>query len=649
VTTANVGDFLHHLTRDMAAELLGVESDRQLVERVLATRDESALLTIVLRHGTMVYHVCRRVLRHPQDAEDAFQATFLVLAQELRALRQHSSLAGWLHGVALRVSRKARARATAQQRRETGAARPEAVQPDDLTWSEVRSALDEELSRLPAKWRLPLVLCYLEGRTQDEAADQLGWSKSTLRRRLEQARAALGSRLKGRSIAWSTALPAVLASESLTAAAMPLARVDSTVAAALAVVNGKSAVLAASARVAVLTEGVRKTMFAKKIGIVAGALVVLTLVTAAVGGYFSAAHAAPTEVRPERAAQGPLGPDEAPALPVVSAPQLETTFARAEQPGPIVFKEHTCDVWSVCFSPDGKRIVTAGGVITLPGRPTVPGEVKVWDSEKGTEILALKGQTDRVCSVSFSPDGKRIAGACSDQTVRVWDAENGKELLSINGVTRSIGSLCFSPDSKRIASVGSRDTVKVWDAENGQELVSINGLVRPSGSVCFSPDGKRLASVRIGVRMLDAGQPKLFDAEIKVWDAEKGDELLSLKLPTSGPASVCFSPDGKRLASGGPDETIRIWNAEKGQELHTLKGHTARVNTVCFSPDGKHLASGSYDQTVRIWDAEKGKELHTLKGHTDILRSICFSPDGKRLASSSKDKTVRVWSLDKEK
>src|SRR5262249_25420854 len=153
---------------------------RQLVERVLATRDESALLAIVLRHGTMVYHVCRRVLRHHQDAEDAFQATFLVLAQELRALRRHASLAGWLHGVALRVSRKANARALARLRREAGAARPEAVPPDDLTWGEVRSALDEELGRLPDRWRLPLVLCYLEGQTQDGAADQLGWSKSTL-------------------------------------------------------------------------------------------------------------------------------------------------------------------------------------------------------------------------------------------------------------------------------------------------------------------------------------------------------------------------------------------------------------------------------------------------------------------------------------
>jgi WD40 repeat protein len=86
---------------------------------------------------------------------------------------------------------------------------------------------------------------------------------------------------------------------------------------------------------------------------------------------------------------------------------------RAE-PEPIILNGHTCDVWSVSFSPDGKRIVTAGGVITLPNRPTVPGEVKVWDAEKGTEVLTLKGQTDRVTSVCYSPDGKRIAGASSD-------------------------------------------------------------------------------------------------------------------------------------------------------------------------------------------------------------------------------------------
>jgi RNA polymerase sigma factor (sigma-70 family) len=642
VTTANVGDFLHRLTRGMAAELLAVEPDRQLVERVLATRDESALLTIVLRHGTMVYHVCRRVLRFPQDAEDAFQATFLVLAQELHALRQHSSLAGWLHGVALRVARKARARAMARRRWEAGAARPEAVPPDDLTWNEVRSALDVELSRLPDRWRLPLVLCYLEGQTQDEAADQLGWSKSTLRRRLEQARAALGGRLKGRGIAWSAVLPAVLASDSLTATAMSLAWVDSTVAAALAVVHGKSLALAASARVAVLTEGVLKTMSVKKIGMVAGALILLTLVTAAVGGHFSAPHAAPTAVQPERGGQGPVGPEEGPAPLVVLFPPLERTSARAEQPEPLTLKGHTGEVWNVCFSPDGKRILTGGGVLPGPRTLPVPGEVKVWDAEKGTELLALKGHTDMVWSVCFSPDGKRIASASADRTVRVWDAEKGQEIFILKGQTRTTGSVCFSPDGKRIASI-SAEHIKVWDADKGQELLTLTAPVRPNGSVSFSPDGKRI----VGVYPWGPGGRKA-PGVIKVWDAEKGQELLTFKGNTGYIFRVAFSPDGKRLASDA-DQMVRVWDAEKGQELLALKGHTSAVSSVCFSPDGKRLASASWDKTVKLWDAAKGQELLTLKGHTDILRGVCFSPDGKRIASASKDQTVKVWTLDKEK
>jgi len=401
VTTATVGDFLHRLKRGMAADLLGVESDRQLVERVLATRDESALLAILLRHGAMVYQVCRRVLRHPQDAEDAFQATFLVLAQELHALRQRGSLAGWLHGVALRVARKARARAVACRRWESGAARPEAVPPDDLTWGEVRSALDEELSRLPDRWRLPLVLCYLEGRTLDEAADLLGWSKSTLRRRLGQARVALASRLKGRGIAWSAALPAVLASESLTATVASLTCVDSTVAVALAVVNGQSVALAASAKVAALTEGVLATMLVKKLGIVAGALIVLALVTAAVGGQLDAANAAWTEGRQERGYWGPLEQAEGPTRPVALFPLLDQpprgprNRNRSPSRGTPARSGAFASAPTAHASSRGGDLPRGGlgGGGPGGGNPPGPGEVKVWDAAKGTEILALNGHT----------------------------------------------------------------------------------------------------------------------------------------------------------------------------------------------------------------------------------------------------------------
>src|SRR5205823_616624 len=151
------------------------------------------------RHGAMVLGVCRRVLRHEADAEDAFQATFLVLARRARAVRRRAALASWLHGVAYRVASKLRARQARRQVVEAGAARLAAVEAaDNLTWGELRTLLDAELQGLPAHYRAPLVLCYLEGKTRDEAAGELGWSLATLRGRLERARQGLRRRLERR-------------------------------------------------------------------------------------------------------------------------------------------------------------------------------------------------------------------------------------------------------------------------------------------------------------------------------------------------------------------------------------------------------------------------------------------------------------------
>ena len=188
---------LRRLARRMATETIGDWNDRRLVEHFLAERNEAVFEVLVRRHGPMVYRVCWRVLQQTEDAEDAedaFQATFLVLARNLAAVRDRDSLASWLHGVAHRVALEARCAAT-RKRHEARAPVPSAAPPDDLTWKELRAVLDAELARLPEKWRLPLVLCYLEGRTQDEAAAELGYSGNTLRRRLEDARAALVRRL----------------------------------------------------------------------------------------------------------------------------------------------------------------------------------------------------------------------------------------------------------------------------------------------------------------------------------------------------------------------------------------------------------------------------------------------------------------------
>ncbi len=253
--------------------------------------------------------------------------------------------------------------------------------------------------------------------------------------------------------------------------------------------------------------------------------------------------------------------------------------------------------------------------------------MKVWDAGSGQETLTLKGHTDKVRSVVFSPDGKRLASASDDRTVKVWDTATGQVTLTLKGHTGPVTSVTFSADGKRLASASDDRTVRVWDAD--KEVLSLKGV----NSVAYSPDGKRLASAS-------------HDGTVKVWDATTGQEILTLKGYASG-FSVAFSPDGKRLASAS-ESTVKVWEVGTGQQILTLKGHTSAVQSLAFSPDGKRLASTSGrwllpPGEVKIWDAATGQETLTLKGHTSAVVSVAFSPDGKRLASGSKDSTVKVW------
>jgi putative hemolysin len=263
-------------------------------------------------------------------------------------------------------------------------------------------------------------------------------------------------------------------------------------------------------------------------------------------------------------------------------------------------------------------------------------------SEKGTpphggtliDCVTLRGHTDVVSSVCFSPDGKRLASASRDQTVKVWDARTGQEQLTLQGHTAPVLGVCFSPDGQRLASASEDKTVKVWDAALGKEVLTLKGHRGGVPGICFSPDGRRLASAS-------------WDRTVKVWDAQTGQELLTLKGHTAAIYSVSFNPDGSRLASASYDRTVKVWDAETGQEERTLQGHTDVVSSVCFSPDGKRLASASMDKTVKVWDALTGQDLLTFHGHTSGVRSVCFSPDGRRLASAGDtDPKVKVWGLE---
>ncbi|MEE0266978.1 MAG: TIR domain-containing protein [Bacteroidales bacterium] len=165
-----------------------------------------------------------------------------------------------------------------------------------------------------------------------------------------------------------------------------------------------------------------------------------------------------------------------------------------------------------------------------------------------------------------------------------------------------------------------------WESNSG----TLEGHSDFVYSVCWSPDGKYLASCSD-------------DETIKIWDAKSGKELKTLEGHYYDVNSVCWSPDGKYLASGSHDKTVKIWDANSGECILTFEGHSESVRSVCWSPYGKYLASGSWDNTVKIWDAKSGKELKTLEGHSVNVESVCWSPDGKYLASGLWNNTVIIW------
>lgn len=252
------------------------------------------------------------------------------------------------------------------------------------------------------------------------------------------------------------------------------------------------------------------------------------------------------------------------------------------------------------------------------------------------ELISLSGHSDRVTSVAWRLDGKRLATGSADKTTKVWDAETGEVLLTLSGhkFGFSIGTngVAWRPDGKRLATVGNDGTAKVWDAETGKELLRVKDMDAES-SVAWRPDGKHLATA--GVK------------KAKVWDAETGKALLALSghgfLFNIGVCSVAWSPDGRRLATGGVDKVAKVWDAKTGDELLTLSGHGDRVNSVAWSPDGTRLATGSSDETAKVWDAEIGKKLLTVLGHVDPVLSVAWTPDSTRLATGSSDETAKVW------
>jgi WD40 repeat protein len=290
----------------------------------------------------------------------------------------------------------------------------------------------------------------------------------------------------------------------------------------------------------------------------------------------------------------------------------------------------------MAFSPDGKRLATAGTDLT----------VRIWNVASGQEALTLRGHSDYVRTVAFTPDGHRLVSASDDRTVRIWDAtpwqrgeKRGEELLTLRGHSDGLNAVAFHPTQPRIETGSNDGTVRTWDRESGRELHSLRSDYFAVQTLAFSLDGKRMA---IG-GMPGASKP---GKSATVLDASSGAQIRRLGAHVEDIAAVAFSPDGNRLATGGTGDVVMISDIDSGSVIQRLEGHGWYVMEVVFSPDaaGRLIASAGSDGMVHLWDAATGRELEASPlRHQGIVDGLAFSPDGQFLASGAWEGSVRIW------
>jgi len=301
-------------------------------------------------------------------------------------------------------------------------------------------------------------------------------------------------------------------------------------------------------------------------------------------------------------------------------------------PAHFTYRGHTRYVSSVAWSPDGQRIASASG----------DGTVQVWDAYTGAHVLTYRGHKGDVLSVVWSPNGQAIASAGLDGTVQVWNAATGQPILIYRGHTNAVYAISWSPNGRYLASASEDGTVQVWDAATGQRLYtygqqSNSASPSPWSTVSWSPDGTRLAIGGPGGAL--------------VFDALTGKNATTYNAQGTV-HDVAWSPGGQYLAIAS-NSAVQVWNVANKQNVYTFTGDSESAFAVAWSPTGQRVASGSGDGMVSVWDALTGKHLYQYRGHFDLypghtiynaaVNSLSWSPDGTHIASASGDDTVQVW------
>ncbi len=669
---------LQHIRR-LAARDGGRAGDGELLSRFAAARDEEAFAELVRRHGPMVLGVCRRVLRDHHEAEDALQATFLVLARKAGAIRRHESLTSWLYGVAYHLALRARAARRAVLPAPEGPAKG-ADPLAEVSGRELLGVLDEELARLPAHYRAPLLLCCLEGYTQDEAARRLGWSEGALRGRIDRGRALLRARLTRRGLTLSAALSGTLLIPDAARAALSSSLLNATARAAL---HG------AGRGVVVLADGwLRSLLFAR---LSAGAALLLAVATLAVGAAY-VAQRPPTSDSPAQAAMPPAQEpksEAAPRLDALGDPLPDGALARLGT----TRLRHRDMVCFVGFSAGGKAVVSMGydgvrvwdaasgralrhfgnaagqsvhfGALSPDGKLMATGdlsegvEIRLWDVADGTLVRAVNSRRSHT-AVAFSPDGKLLVALGHDFTalkptnglIELWDTTTGELRHLTQGHDGRAWCATFTPDGKTLVTGGADKTIRLWDVATMKPIRQIDGNPNIVGSATLSPDGRLLATVGQNEVHPDPRVTAwLADNRVRLWDVASGKQVRELVMPSrkknhgieEGFSGVAFAPDGKTLATTGLDLTVRVWDPTTGKELRQFPGACTSMAVLAFAPDGKALAVASGHTALRVLDPVTGKDLIPRVGHDGHVSAALTLLVGRTVITTGSDGTVRIW------
>ncbi|HMF11310.1 MAG TPA: sigma-70 family RNA polymerase sigma factor, partial [Gemmataceae bacterium] len=659
--------------------------------------DEAAFAALVRRHGRLVWGVCWRALRQEQDAEDAFQATFLVLMRRAGSGRWQDSIANWLHETACRVCLRVRAqRAKRSSLERCATVEKETAASSDAAWHELCEVLDNELRRLPNRLRQPLLLCYLEGQTRDQAMRTLGWSLRTLDRRLAEGRELLRKRLTRRGIT----LPAALLAAGMAADLAP--------AAARPILTSAAALGKPGHRTVAIAESVLHAMTASTMKTAALFFIVVTVAAAGLG---IAAYQGPPTNRENEQSKPAAEERKTERVDVLGDPLPSGVIARL---GTIRLRYgHLYP--SVVITRDGKTLLAShedGGVrawdlttgrlqYALPAKEREDGVlalspdgkvlakagrsgIQFWDVEKH-ELLRQFG-AHGVTSLAFTSDGKTVVAGGEDGTVRVRDAATGKEQRRMKWHDRRIDRLFVLPDDQGLISVSSHgERVHIANLQTGEEIATIALPGRAEfRSAILTTDGQRLI---LGGSQLTPGTRK-FQPFLAVYDAVTGRPIRELQGAETMIYGAALTPDGKQFVTSEYSGAQRLWDLATGKQVRQWKhprfvravapdgrtlvmsgrgvafdlvdlatgksrlsfeGHQGPASALSFSPDGRTLASCSYmENTIRLWDVAKGRQIRLISGHdgdVDVpgVRAALFLPDGSGVISGGNDSSLRLW------